>query len=299
MKSINFAQLRAFHAVAIEGGFTKAARVLNVSQPTLSQEVKALEETHGVRLLERGKRSVTTTPAGETLLAAARRLFAAEQEVLQLLAGAHHLEGGTLALGADSPMHAMPLLAAFTRRHPGPKVTVTMGNSATLLAGLFDSRLDVAVLADAPGDGRLYVMPLRRDPVCALLPAKHPLARRRSLRLSDLAGETLLLREQGSMTRRLVEQALHEAEVEGAARLVIATREAVMEATAQGLGVGFVSEAEFTGDPRLVLRPFSDARIEMDEFVVCLRDRRRLGVVRAFVEVAKELAAQEGAATHA
>jgi LysR family transcriptional regulator, low CO2-responsive transcriptional regulator len=47
------------------------------------------------------------------------------------------------------------------------------------------------------------------------------------------------------------------------------------------------------------LRPFSDARIEMDEFVVCLRDRRRLGVVRAFVEVAKELAAQEGAATHA
>lgn len=295
MKSINMAQLRAFHAVATEGGFTKAARLLNVTQPTLSQEVKALEETYGVRLLDRSKRSVHPTAVGERLLAAARRLFAAEQEALQLLAGAHHLEGGSLALGADSPMHAMPLLAEFSRRHPGPKVAVSMGNSATLLAGLTDSRLDVAVLADAPGDSRLYVMPLRRDPICALVVAKHPLARRRAVRLSDLADQRLLLREPGSMTRRLIEQALNEAEVEGAARLEIATREAVVEATAQGLGVGFISAAEFTGDPRVVMLPLADVRVEMDEYVVCLRDRRRLGVVRAFLEVAQELAAKETA----
>lgn len=296
MKSINIAQLRAFHAVAMEGGFTKAARVLNVTQPTLSQEVKALEETHGVRLLDRSKRGVQTTAVGEALLAAARRLFAAEQEALHLLTGAHQLEGGALAIGADSPMHAMPLLAEFSRRHPAPKVTVAMGNSAALLAGLEDSRLDVAVLADAPGDSRLYVMPLRRDPICALVAVGHPLARRRAVKLAELAGERLLLREPGSMTRRLIEQALNEAEVEGAARLEIATREAVVEATAQGLGVGFISAAEFAGDRRVVLLPLAGARVEMDEYVVCLRDRRRLGVVRAFLEVAKDMAAQEGAA---
>lgn len=290
MKSINMAQLRAFHTVATEGGFTKAARLLNVTQPTLSQEVKALEETYGVRLLDRSKRSVQPTPVGAALLAATRRLFAAEQEALQLLAGAHHLEGGALTLGADSPMHAIPLLGEFSRRHPGPKVTVTMGNSAALLAGLADSRLDVAVLADAPGDSRLYVMPLRRDPICALIAAKHPLARRRAIRLSDLSGERLILREPGSMTRRLIEQALHETEAEGAGRMEIASREAVVEAVAIGLGIGFVSAAEFTGDPRVVMLPLADVSIEMDEYVVCLRDRRRLGVVRAFLEVAQEMA---------
>lgn len=289
MKSINFAQLRAFHAVAVEGGFTKAARVLNISQPTLSQEVKALEETHGVRLLDRSRRGVRPTAVGETLLAVTRRLFTAEQEALHLLAGAHHLEGGSLTLGADSPAHVMPLLAEFSRRHPGTKVAMSMGNSTDLLAGVNDSRLDVVVLADVPGDSRLHFMPLRRDPVCALVAVGHPFARRRAIRLTDLAGERLVLREPGSMTRRLVERALGEAEVEGGARMEIATREAVIEAVATGLGVGFVSLAEFPGDPRVALVHLVEPRIEMDEYVVCLRDRRRLGAVRAFLEVAREL----------
>ena len=96
MKTINIAQLRAFHTVAAEGGFTKAARLLNVTQPTLSQEVKALEEAHGLLLLDRSRRTVVPTEIGESLFAVTRRLFAAEQEALELLGGARHLEAGRL-----------------------------------------------------------------------------------------------------------------------------------------------------------------------------------------------------------
>ncbi|NYZ17621.1 LysR family transcriptional regulator [Azospirillum sp. RWY-5-1] len=290
MKSINHAQLRAFHAVATEGGFTKAARLLNVTQPTLSQEVKALEEAYGVLLFDRTRRSVALTELGRTLFAVTRRLFAAEQEALELLAGVRHLEGGTLAVGADGPFHAVPLLADFTRRHPGPTVTLSVGNSRTLLQGLLDTRIDVAVLADVPGDSRLYVVPLRRDPVMALLPRGHRLARHRAVTLAELAAERLVLREPGSMTRRLVERAFAAADLAPATPLEIESREAVVEAVAAGLGIGFVSAAEFAQDPRLALLPFAGVVVEMDEYVVCLRERRRLAVVRAFLEVARERA---------
>lgn len=288
MKSINHAQLRAFHAVAAEGGFTKAARLLHVTQPTLSQEVKALEEAHGVLLFDRTRRSVALTEVGQALFAVTRRLFAAEQEALELLGGVHHLDGGTLAVGADGPFHAVPLIAAFTRRHPGPTVALSVGNSQTLLRGLLDTRIDVAVLADVPGDSRLYVLPLRRDPVKVLLPRAHRLARQRAVTLNDLAAEPLVLREPGSMTRRLVEQVFADQDIAPSATLDIESREAVVEAVAAGLGVGFVSAAEFTADPRLVLLPFAGVVVEMDEYVVCLRERRRLAVVRAFLELARE-----------
>ena len=285
---MNIAQLRAFHTVAAEGGFTKAARLLNVTQPTLSQEVKALEEAHGVLLLDRSRRTVTPTVIGEVLFAVTRRLFAAEQEALVLLAGARRVEAGSLTVGADGPVHAMPLIAAFTQRHPGPRISLTVGNTQTLLAGLLDTRIDVAVLADAPGDSRLHVLPLRRDPVQALFPRGHALARRRGVSLKDLAGQRLILREPGSVTRRLIERAFEDAALPMGDTLEIESREAVVEAVAAGLGVGFISAAEFTGDPRLVLVPVAGAALEMDEYVICLRERRRLAVVRAFLDIARE-----------
>lgn len=291
MKSMNFAQLRAFHAVATEGGFTKAARLLNVTQPTCSQEVKALEETHGVTLFDRGNRQVTLTEVGTALFGVTRRLFAAEQEAVELLAGVRHLDGGTLAVGADGPFHAVPLIARFTRDHPGPTVTLAVGNSKAMLERLMETRIDVAVLADVPGDSRLYVLPLRRDPVRVLLPTGHRLARQRAVTLGDLVVERLVLREPGSMTRRLIERAFSAHEIVPAATMEIQSREAVVEAVAAGLGIGFTSAAEFTGDPRLALLPLAGVTVEMDEFVVCLRERRRLAVVRAFLDLARDVAA--------
>lgn len=292
MRSINTAHLRAFHAVATEGSFTKAARLLHVTQPTLSQEVKALEDAHGVLLFDRSRRGVALTEVGHALFAVTRRLFAAEQEALELLAGVRHLEGGSLAVGADGPFHAVPLLAAFAKRHPGPTVTLSVGNSQVLLQGLLDTKIDVAVLGGVPDDPRLTIVPFRRDPVKALLPRGHRLAERRAVTLQEMAAERLVMREPGSMTRTLVEQAFADAGLTPASTLEIESREAVVEAVAAGLGLGFISAAEFTPDPRLVLLPLDGVRVEMEESVVCLRERRRLAVVRAFLEVARELAVE-------
>jgi aminoethylphosphonate catabolism LysR family transcriptional regulator len=287
---MNHAQLRAFHAVARELSFTRAARVLNVSQPTLSAQVKALENDYGVRLFDRRGRRIVMTDLGDGLLDVTHRLFALEEEADDLLAGARALTRGHLKLGADGPHHVIPLLAAFRRRHPGLGLSLAMGNADEVLADLFDYRTDVAVVARVPDDPRLHVLPYSRAPLAVFVAADHPWARRRNVRLADLAGQPMVLREQGSLTRQVLERALDRAGIEIKPVMEIDSREAVAEAVAAGLGIGVVSLGEFGGDARVRAIPIEGNPIEMVEHVVCLSDRRRLQIVRAFLAVAREMA---------
>ena len=288
---MNYAQLRAFHQVAREGSFTRAARALRVTQPTLSAQVKALEEGYGVRLFERRGRGSVLTELGHTLFALTTRLFAIEDEATALLADTRALARGRLKIGADGPFHAVPIMAEFKRRHAGIQLSLTIGNSGEVLQGLLDYRTDVAVLARVPDDPRLYVVPYRRDRVVVFVPRTHPWARRRGIRLADLAGCELVLREPGSVTREVFLRALDAAGVAPGPVMEIESREAVHEAVAAGLGIGAIFESELGDDPRLAALPVRDAALDVAEYVVCLSDWRRLRVVRAFLDVAAELAA--------
>lgn len=289
MKSINSALLHAFHAVAAQGSFTRAARSMRLTQPTLSQQVKLLEESFGVLLLERSGRGVRPTELGASLFDITRRMVAAEQEAAELLTGVRTVTSGILAVGGDGPFHVVPLIQAFQQAHPGPEVTLSVGNSAAMLAGLMSTALDIVVVAERPDDPMLYALELRRDPVMAMLPAGHPMAKARSVRLADLVSEKLILREKGSVTRMLVEASLQEAGLVAASVMEIESREAVREAVAAGIGIGFVSRAESPPDPRLKLLPIAGHRIESAEYVVCLQERRRLAILRAFLQVAEKL----------
>src|SRR5215813_11813002 len=118
-----YTQLRAFHTVASEGSFTRAADALHVTQPTLSAQVKALEDTYGVRLFDRRGRRIEATELGRGLLEITRRYFSLEAEAAQLLAATRGLRGGHLRVGADAPQHAIPALAAFSRKYPGVRLS--------------------------------------------------------------------------------------------------------------------------------------------------------------------------------
>lgn len=296
MSSINHAQLRAFHAVATEGGFTRAAAALHVSQPTLSGQVKALEEAYGVRLFERRGRRVEPTELGRALLEITRRLFTLETEAEQLLAAARGLRRGHLRIGADAPYHVIPALAAFTRRYPAVRLSLTIGNTEALLQELQEHRCDVAVIAEVRGDPRLHILPLRRDRLVAFVDHRHPWARRRGVRLAELAGQRLVLRELGSTTRRLFEAAMARRGLALGEVLEINSREAVREAVAAGLGIGIVSENEFGSGGRLHRLAILGEELPNVEYVVCLEERRGLRLVRAFLEVVAGFA--EGAGQH-
>ena len=286
---MNSAQLRAFHAVATSGGFTRASQALHVTQPTLSGQVKALEERYGVKLFERRGRGVELTSLGRGLLEVTRRLYALEAEAEQLLSAARGLSGGQLRVGADAPYHVIPLLADFSRRHPGIQLSLSFGNSETVLQDLFERRSEVAVLADLKADRRLYALPFRRDRLVVFVARGHAWSGRRSIRMAELNGQRLVLREPGSTTRAIFARAMAAAEVVPGEVLEIGSREAVREAVAAGLGIGAVFESEFSRDARLHALAVRDAELDAVEYAACLEERRPVRVVRAFFELLREL----------
>ena len=283
--SISHVQLRAFHAVALEGGFTKAAKALNVSQPTLSAQVKALEEAFGVKLFDRRGRGSQITQLGEALLQISSRYFGLETEAEQLLAASGSMTRGLLRVAADAPYHVTPLLAVYNRRYPGVSIKLAFGNSEQVIEMLFDKQADIAVLPDPRSDRRLIAQPVKRDRLLVFVERGHPWARRRSIRLREIANERLVLRERGSVTRAIFERALERAAIKPQSSIEIGSREGVREAVASGLGVGVVFESEFGRDPRIHALTVRDANLQSTEYAVCLKEHAKDRTVSAFFEL--------------
>ncbi|HVL73473.1 MAG TPA: LysR substrate-binding domain-containing protein [Beijerinckiaceae bacterium] len=287
---MSVAGLRAFHLVAQAGSFTKAARAGRVSQPTLSAQVRGLEEAHGVRLFDRRGRGVALTPLGQSLYAVTARLFTAEDEAMDLLAGARTLGRGHLRVAADSASHVMPLLAELKRRHGGLTFSLRIGNSSDVLAQVLDYAADVAVTALQTSDPRIHSLRLRPDRLVVFVPVDHPLAGRAGIPIGALKGADLVIRERGSITREVFESRLAEAGVRPGALVEVQSREAVREAVAAGFGIGIIFESEFGRDPAFAKLDVTGADLAVAEYVVCLEERRRIPLVRGFLDAVRATA---------
>ena len=135
---ISYTQLRSFHAVAGTGGFTAASKVLHVGQPTITAQVRALEEFYGVELFHRRGRRVELTETGMELYAVTQRMEILEREAQDVLQTAGGFQSGHLRVGAVGPYHLTEMLAVFRERFPYLKITVTVRNSEDILENLLN-----------------------------------------------------------------------------------------------------------------------------------------------------------------
>ncbi|NNE24906.1 MAG: LysR family transcriptional regulator [Rhizobiales bacterium] len=284
------AQLRAFHSVATWGGFSKAAEKMAISQPALSDHVRKLEEAYGVQLFVRGTRSITLTDLGRKLFALAERQIEIETAARDLLQRARNVEEGHITIGADAAMHALPLIRAFRTKHPAVRFRVISGNSANLIERLEAFEIDFAVVADVPPAAAFSARLLREDQLVAFVASDHPWANRASLKLTELATTPLIMREQGSETRRLIEERFNELGLSPDDVTEIEGREAAREAVVQGLGVGVVSSGEFLQDARLKRIAIKDWQATMREWLVCLKSRETLHLIQSMLTVVDEMA---------
>lgn len=289
--SVNFQHLRAFHAIAVEASVSGAARRLNVSQPTLSQQLKALEERHGVTLFESRKSPLKLSDAGKHLFRLTQKLFSASADISEMLGDASGLEGATLRIASDSPPYAAQLVAAFDKLHPKVQLRVRMGNAREVVELLRQAQADVAIASDPPGDPLFAYEPLYADRIVAALPANHALATLPLFHLANLASETLLIREENSRTRAASQSLIAAAEIEPAKIIEMHTREAIREGVALGVGLGFFFSCEAPPDPRIVYLPVegADVGFGLSGYVICLTDRRRTALVRAVMAIAESL----------
>jgi aminoethylphosphonate catabolism LysR family transcriptional regulator len=286
---MRYTQLRSFHAVALAGSFTRAAAQLHVSQPTLTTQVKAMEADYGIELFRRRSTGLELTDTGRDLLRITNRMFAQEHEAELLLKESKELLTGHLRVGAVGPFHVTEMLVAFNERYPGIEVSVAVGNSRDTVNSLTEFRTDIAVLAYVDNDPKLLAWQYSKDKIAAFVHRDHPLAKRRSIKIGDLEGRLMVLRERGSNTRRALEEALQKHQVKPKVMMEIGSREAVREAVARGIGIGTVSVAEFIPDPRIRMIPFSDVDIFNYAHIVCLEERKGERLIGAFLGVVKEL----------
>jgi aminoethylphosphonate catabolism LysR family transcriptional regulator len=284
---LTHAQLKAFHAVAQSGGFTKAAERLSLTQPAVSDHIAKLEQSCGTQLFIRTRREAALTEFGRRLFALTERLFETEAQIDKLVSRTRKLEEGNLAIGADAAVHILPLISSFRERYPGVAVKLIGGNSAALLDRLDRFEIDFAVASIQPTEARYGMLLLRENRLVALLSKQAPLSRK-SLEMATLAGQPIVLREEGSMTRTLLLDEMARRNLVLSNVTEIDSREAVSEAVAQGLGIGVVSESEVVPDSRLRQVPISDWNVVMREWLVWLAARADLKLLTAFLDIARK-----------
>jgi LysR family transcriptional regulator, low CO2-responsive transcriptional regulator len=291
---VGFNQLRSFHAVAHAGSVTKAAKMLHVSQPTVTIQLRQLERAYGVELVHRTPRGLQLTDVGKALFALSERIFALQQEAVGLLTKASGCLTGELRVGGVGPYFVMRMLAAFSRCYPAIQLSLTLNNSSEVIAGLREYRTDVGVVGQpagkSPPDGVLVAVPYCRQRVVLFVHRDHRWAGRDGIELAELSDEPLILREPGSVSRRALELALAAAGLEGNVALEV-SREGVYEAVAAGLGAGMTTEVEFPRDERLHMLQILDADVETEAYVISLRERQEAPLIRAFMRLAREVAA--------
>ena len=280
---MRYSQIRAFHQVALHGGFSRAAEMLNQTQPALSDQVRRLEEEHDVLLFHREGRRIRLTEAGEALLILTRRFFEAEDAIAQHLEHSRSALAGRLRIMADSALHITGALGRFRARHPEVFVEITTGNSEQVLAALRAYEVEIGIVGSVDPAPDLEMFDLGETPIVAIAARGLLPAGTVSLSLAYLRRHPLVFREKGSRTRQGLEQVARRQGMRLTPAIEVEGREAMREVVASGAGIGFVSEAEQGYDPRIERVLLSGVSLSMRETVVHLSMRRELPVIRAFM----------------
>ncbi len=239
-------RIHVFRAVARHLNFSRAAEELLLTQPAVTQQIKALEAELGVPLFDRGGGRIELSAGGRALLPFANKLKLLSDEALVAVAEAYGQQVGELSLGASQTIgqYVLPnLIAEFLKSHPRVRVTACSGNTDQMLEALLSGAIQMALIEGPAQRQDVHTEPFMDDHMVLVVPAGHEWAGQQ-IDVATLRGEPLLMREFGSGSRRVVEQALAAAGLKPKdlhIRMELDSTEGLLSAVEAGLGVTFVS----------------------------------------------------------
>jgi LysR family transcriptional regulator, low CO2-responsive transcriptional regulator len=282
-REITLSGLRTFVALAEARSFAEAAQNLGVSQPTVSIQLAALEEASGVLLLHR-RPQLSLTDAGTDLFVRARLVLGRLEEFATSAKNLGQMQRGALRVGLSTPHSALPIIAAFMNRYPAVTVTTTIGNTAELLEQIARCRIDIGVMTLMAAPPALACSRIASPDLVICMPSNDPLVGRPELQLSDVAGRPFIMREEGSMTRGVVEACFASEGVQPDVRLVLGSREAIKEAVAVGMGISVFFENEVGADQRLRAVPLATQTMTYGVYAVALKESLGIPTVKGFID---------------
>jgi DNA-binding transcriptional LysR family regulator len=270
---------------------TRGAERLDISQPAASKQVRQLEKALGVHLFDRIGRRVLLSQAGVLLEEYAGRLFGLAREAEQALADVRAGGRGRLVLGASTTIgnYLLPaVLAEFRRRHPRVELAMEIGNTEQVHRRLAGHDLDVALSEGLVERDDLVAEVFARDELVVIASPRHPLAGKGRVSLRALEGEPCVLREPGSGTRAVEEQALARLRLPLQAVMSLGSTEAIKRVVAAGVGVAIVSRLALAAEcaaGTLAALAIAGLRIERPLYLVRLKGRRDGPTLEAFCRV--------------
>ena len=284
-------QLEIFAKVAELGSFSRAAQALFLTQPTVSEHIRTLEDELGVRLLDRLGRGAAVTKGGALLLGYAQRMLALAREARQAMESFQGRMSGDLHVGASTipGEYILPaLIGRFKEKFPDIAITLLIGGSQAVNDWVLEGRAEIGVVGARPGHRALEHRELLPDQITLIVGAGHPWQGRTHVTLEELRGEPLLLREQGSGTRAALERALEAAGADLSAFRVVGemgSTQAIKQAVKAGVGVSLISsravEEECRAGSVWCLR-VAGLQIDRAFYLVTHRERSRSPLAEAF-----------------
>jgi DNA-binding transcriptional LysR family regulator len=284
--------LELFCKIVELGSFSKAADAAYLTQPTVSGHIKKLEEEVGLRLLDRLGHRATPTKAGELLYHHAKRLLVARQEAQQALDEFKGGLKGDLVIGASSIPGGYvlpPLIARFKAEYPDISMLLKISDSKEIVEAVISGAYELGAVGAKFDDARVAYQKFADDDMVLVVPREHPWAGRASVKATDLLGQQFFIRERGSGTRQIMEQALDHLKIPtGALNVVgeLGNNEAIRQAVKAGGGVAIISRLAVESDVKC--RELAAVRVDglvltRDFYLITHRHRSQSPVCKAFL----------------
>ncbi len=291
---MNLHQLRVFYEAAQSKSFTAAAMKLSLTQPAVSRQMKSLEESCDLRLLDRIGKKILLTEEGKVLFEFADRMLKLDRQAEEAIADLKDLSRGALRIDSGftfGDFYLPALLEVFHRKYPKITFQVSTGNSSQIIEDTLLHRNDLAITARDPKDEKLEVREITTDLLVAIVSSSHRFAKRKSIRLRELNGQPLLLREKGSSPRKIIDEILAQKGISPQIIMESASTSAIKTMVERGIGMAILSEQVAKKEIQarsLKKLPFNDAEIIYRFYLVYHRDKYLSRAMKAFIDVAVE-----------
>ncbi len=290
-------RLEVFCRVLELGSFTKAAEVLPLSQPTVSEHIRTLEELVGEKLIDRLGREAVATPAGKILYQYARRILQLRDEAVQALKEHRGNLSGHLSLGAGTipGTYILPKLIGFFKElHPSIQITLKISSSGIIAESVLDGTLELGLIGARWQDRRAELEEIFSDELVLAVFPEHPWAKLSSVNPNDIYEQPFVLREKGSGTRMVMSRILKENGIDPSRLHTVAemgSTEAVRQALKARIGVSIISREAVAEDIErrvLVEVPIDGIRFPRPFYLIQRKNRQLSPLCMALVEFLRE-----------
>ncbi len=291
MTVMNLNQLRIFYESAKEHSFTRAAEHLCVSQPAVSSQIKQLETITRLKLFNKAGKKLYLTEAGEMLFSYAQKIFQLEHEAEQVLDRIREVRTGTLHIGTTNTYarFLMPnYISMFHALYPGVSIHLSEGSSMEMMQSLLHMKNELAIVASDTAPKFLNSIIFRKENILLVISPDHPLAQKETVTVEEISKVPLIMREEGSGTRKIVMEAFRSKGLTPTILYEASNLEFTKELLRRGEGASFIVEPVVRNELKQgVLKEvqITDAELSMDAYIVFLNEKNLSKIAGCFMNM--------------